>query len=516
MLVLAMVMSFAAPAIAGPFDPLRETGSLTITKYLTNRVPVKGISNEGRLLTEAPANIIKALAGVEFQVVRVVPQPGQAGGAGAIKSNDDGQWYIPLVGEGAYSQTITTDQDGEALFANMPLGIYYVTELMSNLVTDPSAPFFVSIPTILEGENGEDDYLYDVHAYPKNEDLGIKKELTSANKSNGIGVASNGTGVGFGDEVTYTLTVDVPTDIANAQVFKVTDIYSAGLKFKEVVSVEATPTAAGPIPYTMTPSAPTSDGGTIVFDFKDGETNKFDALIGAHQVKIKVTFTVTDQASMLDAIPNQAKLDYTNRYGHDHERESDIPEVYTGGLRIFKHDSVITTLGLQGASFVLVPKLSANYEADRGAAAGTFTVGEGADAKTVNAYANFYKRLGATTPLVGTSDASGIVTFQGIPYGKVVDGEYVNTPTEYWLVEVAAPNGYRTPGGQPTVVTVSATSWVASPVALDLDIKVGNVKGFNFPLTGGTGTMMFFVAALALAGMALGFNRLGKKETHTA
>jgi len=28
--------------------------------------------------------------------------------------------------------------------------------------------------------------------------------------------------------------------------------------------------------------------------------------------------------------------------------------------------------------------------------------------------------------------------------------------------------------------------------------------------------MMFFVAALALAGMALGFNRLGKKETHTA
>lgn len=59
-----------------------------------------------------------------------------------------------------------TKADGTATFTNLELGFYVVIETTTpDKVTTPAAPFLVSIPmTTAKGDN----WLYDVHVYPKN------------------------------------------------------------------------------------------------------------------------------------------------------------------------------------------------------------------------------------------------------------------------------------------------------------------------------------------------------------
>ena len=61
---------------------------------------------------------------------------------------------------------VKTNANGIAKFENLALGFYVVIETSTpDKVTTPAAPFLVSIPmTTVDG----DDWLYDVHVYPKN------------------------------------------------------------------------------------------------------------------------------------------------------------------------------------------------------------------------------------------------------------------------------------------------------------------------------------------------------------
>lgn len=60
---------------------------------------------------------------------------------------------------------VKTNENGVAKFENLPLGIYLVVETTSPaIVTGPRDPFLISVPMTIDG----DDWLYDVHVYPKN------------------------------------------------------------------------------------------------------------------------------------------------------------------------------------------------------------------------------------------------------------------------------------------------------------------------------------------------------------
>lgn len=60
---------------------------------------------------------------------------------------------------------VLTNADGVAEFTNLDLGLYLVVETTSPaIVTGPCDPFLISVPMTTDG----DDWLYDVHVYPKN------------------------------------------------------------------------------------------------------------------------------------------------------------------------------------------------------------------------------------------------------------------------------------------------------------------------------------------------------------
>lgn len=60
---------------------------------------------------------------------------------------------------------VPTNADGVAKFTNLDLGLYLVVETTSPaIVTGPCDPFLISVPMTTDG----DDWLYNVHVYPKN------------------------------------------------------------------------------------------------------------------------------------------------------------------------------------------------------------------------------------------------------------------------------------------------------------------------------------------------------------
>ena len=71
----------------------------------------------------------------------------------------------PGVAEKIVGNEEMTDENGVAKFTNLDLGLYLVVETTSPaIVTGPCVPFLISVPMTTDG----DDWLYDVHVYPKN------------------------------------------------------------------------------------------------------------------------------------------------------------------------------------------------------------------------------------------------------------------------------------------------------------------------------------------------------------
>lgn len=166
-----------------------KKGSITIHKYEYNGTtvtpaptPVKGNGQENQTIPDGAV----ALQGAGFTIYKV-ENADKLNDYYGINSTDlpDASSYYSESG-GKYTVTKgtkigeeqITGTDGKAEFTNLDLGIYLVIETTTpDKVTTPHAPFLVSVPmTTSEG----DDWLYDVHVYPKNKTTygGVKLRKT--------------------------------------------------------------------------------------------------------------------------------------------------------------------------------------------------------------------------------------------------------------------------------------------------------------------------------------------------
>lgn len=149
-----------------------KTGSITIHKYEYNGQSGKTGTGEAKDESNVPSDA-KALKGAGFTIYKVADV------------NDLTNYYstnpenLPLVSKyvenGQIKSTYSSNKVGEekktngggiAEFKDLALGFYVVVETTTpDKVTDPVDPFIVSVPmTTKDGDN----WLYDVHVYPKN------------------------------------------------------------------------------------------------------------------------------------------------------------------------------------------------------------------------------------------------------------------------------------------------------------------------------------------------------------
>lgn len=150
-----------------------KTGSITIHKYEYNGNSITKGTGETTDESNVPSDA-KPLKGAGFTIYKVADENE------LIKYYNTNPESLPSIDtyvdkasgkiRDSYADKLvtekTTNDKGIAKFDNLALGFYVVVETTTpDKVTDPVDPFIVSVPmTTKDGDN----WLYDVHVYPKN------------------------------------------------------------------------------------------------------------------------------------------------------------------------------------------------------------------------------------------------------------------------------------------------------------------------------------------------------------
>lgn len=457
----------AAAVDTAPTDPkAQETGSLTIHKV---DGPTTGNTNNG---TEQQNVAGTPLDGVTF-TVRPVTKIGDseinlttAAGWKLIQGVDDhvadvaaGNGYT--LGDATSVMTGAAGNPGEAKFDDLPIGLYLVQETGhgSLPIVTTAAPFLVTIPLAENNAQGEatGNWLYDVHAYPKNQ---LVDKPTKQ-------VADPTSVLAAGAIVTWTVNAPIPalngTDSFTK--FVVTDDLDPKLEYQasatvtvEDLTLETTDysvSTGNPVTVTFSPSGLTKLEGLAQRPGYDGTTN----------VVVKINTKVLEGGS----IENTANVNV-----NDNEQDTNTPSTQWGYIKIVKQDKD-TQAKLAGAEFAV-------YKTEDDATAGTDAIA------------------------TATTGDDGTLTFGPLWVGN--DNEAASK--DYFVKELTAPKGYVL---DPALHTVKVTP--SAPSAVEVT-QIDNTKAEvpNLPLTGANGQMLALIGGGALVLLAGGTALVARKRSH--
>ncbi|MDR1805436.1 MAG: SpaH/EbpB family LPXTG-anchored major pilin [Clostridium sp.] len=491
-----------------------STGSLTIHKYLMGDVSKAGDPNDGTTITKLPDGATP-LNGITFKLYKItLPSSGESPVDGDYAWDNytnptkltSGGIDFTLTPAATPSITTTGGTDeaplGVATASNLPQGLYFVVEQPNAAVVSPAAPFVVAVP--MTNADG-DGWIKDVHVYPKNEDVTIVKEVKDPS-------------VDIGQTQEYTITVSVPTDIAAFKKFNIVDVLDPAQSFLNNAAFKVIGTARDSA-QTYEFTAGTSEDYTVTLP-SDGNSNTLTVAFNlstmseqnlANLAKCKelaITFQVTVKEGILDnvdnTIKNTAKVEFTNRFSEDKERESNETKYHTGSVEINKVDAN-TAKGdsVNGAQF----QIAASYE---DAVAGRFIKRDDDNGIVRSGAANYSTANDwIETATGGTEDKPAKAVFAGLETYQI-DSSDATVYNSYWLVEVQAPDGYNLLAA-PVQVTFTAND-LTDAKAYTLDVTIQNTTDFTLPKTGGMGTILFTAGGIALVGAAIVIFFVGMKK----
>lgn len=290
--------------------------------------------------------------------------------------------------------------------------------------------------------------------------------------------------VGIGEVVTWTVQPSVPTDIDKYTKYTVTDTLPTGLAFVETNAISMT---VGGVSYTgVTPSI---SGNTAEIDFSSNIADLYTkddttGAVTAKQIVITIETVITADAPVNTTMTNTATIDFVNPVKTDSATAT--ADTITGGFSIIKRAENENGTVMKDVEFKLQTAAGVNVK--------------------VNAVAGQAGYYTADVSATSVSDADATVkTNDG---GKIfVKG--LAQGTTYKLVETKTNNGYQLLTSAQNV-PITATTYAEGG-----DVTIVNVKQPDLPLTGGVGTVLFYVAGLALIGGGAFFflrSRKAKKE----
>lgn len=170
-----------------------QKGSITIHKYLMDDTNDALPSTNGEKTETLPDGALPA-SGVGFTLYQVkdinelIKYFDGVSGDLEVNANSyfvDGDYSKGVTADvaGKWHDSKKTSKDGIVTFENLELGLYLVVESEKPVtVTEAVEPFLVSVPMTRIGEDGKtipNEWLYDIHVYPKNStskgDVTLKK-----------------------------------------------------------------------------------------------------------------------------------------------------------------------------------------------------------------------------------------------------------------------------------------------------------------------------------------------------
>ena len=431
-----------------------------------------------------------------------------ANSAGVLTTGTDGKISVSGLTKGVYAfvETEVNASDGYILDS----GIAYVFEINGDGNMVAATEDDVKDVTFPENVTSFDTNAFSgAQVKVKNYKPDFKKEITGKKNAD----------YGIGDDVPYTLTVNVPENVAKLKTFTVSDVMDSnqlvvnndivvkGVKVNE--TAETTLKAGEGNEYTLTPTSDAGKSGfTIAF-----ATDKIAAYAGG-------TITITYTAKLQDGASvgavgnvNSADLQYSKKTDITTEEDSpydihDEAVVYTFKTGILKQNEKGEPL--KGVEFTLYKKYDATKDTKNADGTVKFM---GADKTLLTSAEAAAKKLNTTV-----SDEAKWFAVMNLTTGG--DGKYVanGLPTgEYKLVETKTHEGYNllTEPVDANLTLTCTTRWDhketfdASGKLIKneykntdvtkndgtqynyADIVIINRKGFDLPTTGGFGTLLF-------------------------
>lgn len=394
-----------------------------------------------------------------------------------------------------YSETLnkeigsgfTTDEAGNILVKDLPLGDYYFSE-----VTAPSG-YLVNKAAqkinfqVVEGKHGKTiEALYqDGNNLTYNGTVNVPND-----KQPTVEKTNNQQSVAYGENTTWTISADVPRNISEHSVFNVSDKLDPRLVYTDNLSVTVAGQEIPKTDYTVT--APAGAGGKLIVDFIKGSTVTTNFGTYGSQ-KVEISFTTKLVAGFVpdQVVTNQADLNFTNVPGVSNETITTPPTatVTTGGYHFKKVAKNEKGAPLADAEFVVVKDGSyLAYTTEAGTKVETMT-------SNTSDYGNvaWVKTVGEATRFVTSAD--GLIDVRGLAFGN------------YELKEVKAPTGYRLLT-KTEAFTVGKDSWTTTKG------KPSVIVNSNMPLlpqTGGIGSVIFTLVGLSLVFVAFQINKRAKK-----
>ncbi|MBL3685948.1 isopeptide-forming domain-containing fimbrial protein [Leucobacter zeae] len=477
----------AAQAAPGNIDSSTD-GSITVHKHLETGATT-GANPDGSGSVAG-----KAVEGVEFTIYQLnyngapidLTQFNDWNALSQVTLDADCNVTAPTgYSRGATVTTSTTDANGEITY---PTGAtrtaFAVCETDASgaqvdgaptSIVQAASPFVISVPMPYN-----DEWIYNVHAYPKNSNAGIVKDVTSQPAGQ----------LGIGSTVKFPVTTDIPTVAQGDDItsYIVRDVLDDRLSPVAVDSVTVDGTAVDPSYYTVKVNPNDAQDLRVVFtqaglDWLETQGGK----------KVVTTFSGVVATLGDGVIPNTATLFVNDPTGDsDTNPGPGVPsnEVKTnwGDLLIQKSDADNDKL-LSGATFEVYAADPAYVAAGQTCTSTTTTGGPISVGVAPNAQTTF------------TTDANGVVTIAGLFVSDSTNAPVNATQRCYVIKETAAPAGYTLPADPFTAVTVK------TGVSSTFDIDVENTKQSvpELPLTGAAGQSIMLIGggAILAIGIAL-------------
>ena len=464
---------------------VNKTGSITIHKYVKD---ADNGTTEGNGL-EDTSNHGTPLANAKFTVERLtnIDLTTQAGWE-KLASYDGNVAAAKNDGVDAAVDK-KTGADGLAKFDGLRLGAYVVTEIETPAGYVGSKPFIITVP--MTHPTDLNKWVYDVHAYPKNSKAGVEKTVNDADTP------------AIGSAISYTIKSDVPAAEA-LDYYDVVDQYDKRVELPEAnVALKLINGKTGEVALVKDTdykliSATGTDGKTMfwtaeftaagrqkLLDNRKDDTTKVQMdLSGTVKDKVEADGLFKNKAILLPNAPSNGWKPGSGEVPPPDYPNSEVVSKF-GKVKITKVSSVDATAKLSGAQFEVwkcTPQSTpaANFE---------------------SVDATLDEQLSPAGTTTFETDATGVVTIDGLRNNDWENNEAVTNPGYYCLVEVKAPEGFELQTRPIAFQVLQTNSTEDNEYTLATTVKdVPKNGGFNLPLTGAAGIGVLIGAGALLVG----------------
>ena len=528
----------AAAADSAPWDTsaATKTGTITIHKYKDE--VANGHQSKTTKIEGAKFKISKVTT-IDNAAVTLTTKDGWVNLAKKVKAlnGETGTTTPNVVTEAVTNGEKNTDNNGEAKFEGLAIGLYKIEETASapDYANDVS-PFYMTVPQITRtGTSTNNTYTYDITVEPKNSY--IKDSVTKTADTTKM--------VGAGDEITYTIKAKLnKTKASNGKDLTKDDLQDFAI-YDDVLTSAYETVAPSIVTEVKIKDEQTAMSPTD--DYSVSEENGTDSNgIGVNRKRIKVTFKTDDNkginkivtkanalnttsVEILVTVKLKLKSNLSSFIGSDKKLENKsgfipghgpgiTPKPTPGGsaktefrkFHIFKYDGT-TEKGTSGADGRKALK-GAQFKAfaDKTEAEKCAKDPDGAD--NCSAALKGFADTAGTTP-----GDNGSITTTGTS-GKTTDyvAKVTDQSSKIYLVEVKAPEGY-TRSEQAYEVNLDSKTSNANDAVLEYEVpNVPDNKGdfwFHLPKTGATGVTIFAIVGMGLVGIGIFvFMRNRKKD----